>query len=164
MFTANAQRINAIFREISPDVDARVIQVDPGSVQSVFAVRECIERGEVVAILGDRVEVGDRGRASRVPFFGDGVDLPQAPFLLGALLGCPVVLMLALRAGNGRYEVFAEPLAEGVRASRAERDKLVSELLTAYASRLEHYCKRAPLQWFNFFDYWGDASRGKVTG
>ncbi len=40
MFTANAERINALFRELSPDVDTRVIEVDPASVDSVFAIRE----------------------------------------------------------------------------------------------------------------------------
>jgi predicted LPLAT superfamily acyltransferase len=23
-----------------------------------------------------------------------------------------------------------------------------------YACRLEHFCLRAPLQWFNFYDFW----------
>ena len=38
-----------------------------------------------------------------------------------------------------------------------ELKKQLRELAAAYAGRLEHYCLTAPLQWFNFFDYWGDA-------
>lgn len=157
MFTQHAQRINRIFRELSPGAEARVIAVDPSSVQSVFEIRECLARGEVVAILGDRVEVGDRGRTCRVPLLGDPVELPQAPFLLAQLLGCSVLLMLALRVDADRYEVFTEKLADPVPLPRSERDKRVAELLAAYAGRLEHYCLKAPHQWFNFFDYWGDA-------
>jgi len=157
MFTAHAQRINRIFRELSPDAGARVIAVEPGSVHSVFEIRACLARGEVVAILGDRVEAGDRGRTSRVPFLGDPVELPQAPFLLADLLGYPVFLMLALRIRTGRYTVHTEKLADRVRLPQNAREKGASELLTTYAARLENYCLEAPYQWFNFFDYWGDA-------
>jgi predicted LPLAT superfamily acyltransferase len=159
MYTEHAQRINRIFRELAPEVAERVIAVDPTSVHSVFEVRERLARGEVVALLGDRVEPGDRGRVSRVSFLGDPVDLPQAPFLLAHLLGCPVLLMIALRAGDRRYEVFTEKLCDRVRLSRRDRDKQLGELLTAYAGRLEHWCLEAPHQWFNFYDYWGDAER-----
>jgi len=157
MFTANATRINAILGELSPEVEARVIRVSPDSVQAVFEVRRCLERGELVAILADRVEPTDRGRTSRVGFLDGEVELPQAPVLLAHLLGCPLFLMVGLRRGAGRYEVFAESLAERVRLPRRDREASVAALLGAYAARLEQYCIRYPLQWFNYFDYWGEA-------
>lgn len=156
MFTTHAQRINRIFQELSPDATARVIAVEPGSVHSVFEIRACLERGEVVAILGDRVEPGDRGRTTRVSFLGDPIDLPQAPFLLAHLLGYPVLLMLALRTGTNRYTVHTEELANRVSLPRTGREEVLSGLLTRYAARLEDYCLEHPYQWFNFFDYWGD--------
>lgn len=159
MFTANAERINTLFRELSPDMDARVIRVDPESIDSVFAIRECLRRGELVAILGDRIEPGDQNRAVRIPLLGDEVELSQAPVLLAALLGCPLLMILAFRERSGRYSVFAEKLADRVGLPRAEREKGVAELLTRYAERLEFYCKRYPFQWFNFFDYWQDEAR-----
>jgi predicted LPLAT superfamily acyltransferase len=158
MFTANAPRINAILGELSPDVEARVIRVAPDSVQAVFEVRRCLERGEIVAILADRVEPTDRGRTSRVRFLGGSVELPQAPVLLANLLGCPLFLMLGLRRGPGRYEVFAEELAGRVQLPRERRAEGVGALLSGYAARLEQHCIRNPLQWFNFFDYWGEDS------
>jgi len=162
MFTVNAQRINQIFRELSPEVETHVIHVDPGSVESVFEVRRCLARGEHVAILGDRIEPGDRHRSSRVPFLGGEIELPQAPFLLASLLGCPVLLVVALRRGPQRYQIFTEQLAERVQLPRRGREAAVRELLTTYAARLEHHCQRAPYEWFNFYDYWGDdpLSRG----
>jgi len=159
MFTANAERINTLFRELSPDMDARVIRVDPTSVESVFEIRECLRRGELVAILGDRVEPGEQSRAVRIPLLGDPVELSQAPYLLAALLGCPVLMILAFRERSRSYAVFAEVLAERVRSPRGEREQGANEVLARYAARLEHYCKRYPLQWFNFFDYWQDEAR-----
>lgn len=156
MFTANAQRINQVFREVAPEVEEFVIHVDPGSVQSVFTIRERLRRGEHVAILGDRIEVGDRDRAMRVPLLGGEVPLPQAPILLAGLLGCPLVTVVALREGPCRYEVFVDVLADRVRLPRRGRDEAVAALLAEYAGRLEHHCLRRPYQWFNFFDYWED--------
>ncbi|HEY5657218.1 MAG TPA: hypothetical protein VIY27_05470 [Myxococcota bacterium] len=160
MFTAHAQRINTIFRELSPGVDLNVIEVDPASARTALEIRERVECGELVAILADRVEPGDRGRTSQVPFLGGMIELPRAPFLLAGILGCPVLLMLAFRTGWGRYAMFTEKLTDGMQLSRREREKGATELLTAYAGRLEHYCTAYPYQWFNFYDYWGDeASR-----
>lgn len=159
MFTDNAEQINTLFRELSPDMDARVIRVDPASIESVFEIRACLRRGELVAILGDRIEPGDQNRSARIPLFGDSVKLPLAPYMLAALLDCPVLMILAFREGPGRYSVFAEKLADRIRLPRSEREKIVAELAASYAARLEHYCARYPFQWFNFFDYWEDGAR-----
>ena len=154
MFTTNAPRINAIFRELSPDAQMRVISVGPDSFGTVLRIRGCIARGEIVAMLGDRTEPGHVGRAIRVPFLGDEVEIPQAPYLLAGLLGCPLFFMVALRSGPGRYRVFAEVLAERVELPRGEREKRIRELALGYVQRLEHYCTAAPYEWFNFYDYW----------
>jgi predicted LPLAT superfamily acyltransferase len=156
MFTANAQRINQVFREVAPEIEARVISVDPSSVHSVFTIRERLRRGEHVAILADRIEVGDRDRALGVPLLGGVAELPQAPILLAGLLGCPLVSAVALRDGPGRYQVHVDVLAERVRLPRQGREQAVAELLTSYARHLERYCLLRPYQWFNFFDYWRD--------
>jgi predicted LPLAT superfamily acyltransferase len=155
MYTRHAERINAIFRQLSPDAVLRVIQVERETMGTVLQIRACIERGELVAMLGDRVEPADRGRTCGVTLLGGRIEIPTAPYLLAALLGCPLFFMVALRegggSGGGRYRVFAEVLAERVEAGRGEREKRIAELAAAYAGRLEHHTLRAPYQWFNFF-------------
>jgi predicted LPLAT superfamily acyltransferase len=156
MFTGIAPRINAILRELAPKAQIRVIEPDPRSFDTLLQIRQCIERGELVAMLGDRVEPGDRGRSCSVSFLGDPVEIPEAPYLMAGLLGCPLVFMVALRSGAGRYRVFAEILSERVELPSGEREKGVRELAAAYAGRLERYCLQAPYQWFNFFDFWNE--------
>jgi len=154
MYTRNAPRINAIIEELSPKARVRVLESGSGPVDTALRIRNCIARGELVAMLGDRVEPGDRTRTCQVPLLGDPVELPEAPYLMAGLIGCPLFFMVALRAGPGRYRVFAEVLAESVDLPHDERDKRTRELAAAYAGRLEHYCMLAPYQWFNFFDFW----------
>lgn len=157
MFTANAERLNSVLRELAPEIEDRVISVDPSSVHSVFAIRERLRRGEHIAILADRIEIGARDRALAIPLLGGSVELPQAPILLAGLLGCPLVSIIALREGPARYRVELDLLAERVRLPRQGHTEAVAALLTSYARRLEHHCLASPYQWFNFFDYWGDA-------
>jgi predicted LPLAT superfamily acyltransferase len=158
MFTRNAPLINSFFKQLSTETEVRVIQADATTFDSVLRIRSCIERGELVAMLGDRVEPTDHGRTCRVSLLGGSVDVPAAPYLLAGLLGCPLFFMVALRERDGSYRVVAEVLAEKVAWERGERQQQVQELAAAYAGRVEHYCSVQPFQWFNFFDYWDDGA------
>lgn len=157
MYTRHAPRINRFFRELRPDVEVRVLDVSAGASSAALAIRERVARGELVAVLADRVEAGARGRSVRVRLLGGELDLPQFPFLLAALLGCPLAFMVALREGPGRYCVFTELLADRVELPREGREERVRALAQDYARRLERYVLRAPYQWFNFYDPWEDA-------
>ena len=87
-------------------------------------------------------------------FLGGTARLPQGPFRLAALLGCPVVTMIALRAGPRRYRVEMRPLAQRIELPRSGREAELTRHAQAFADQLAAACRRAPLQWFNFFDYW----------
>ena len=161
MFTANAQRINQVLAALDPDSEVRLIEVDPSSVSSAFALRRCVERGEFVAVLGDRVRQGGRSRVSRASFLGRPACFPQGPFLMAMILGLPTLLTLALKTGPRRYDVYLETLAGGEAVPARERGKVLQERVEAFAARVQHYCTLAPFQWFNFYDFWaeqGDAS------
>jgi predicted LPLAT superfamily acyltransferase len=76
---------------------------------------------------------------------------------MAAALRQRVLFMAGLYRGGNRYDVRFEELAdftdlEGL--SRAERDARVRAAVERYASRLEHYCRDAPDNWFNFHDFW----------
>ena len=39
------------------------------------------------------------------------------------------------------------------------RDEAIGRYVAEYAARLEYYCREAPLQWFNFYDFWHEPVR-----
>ena len=41
------------------------------------------------------------------------------------------------------------------------RDQALAALAAEYARRLEYFCRRAPFQWYNFYDFWQLSSDGK---
>jgi predicted LPLAT superfamily acyltransferase len=159
MFSRHVARVTSFFDRLHPEGRLRVIQMDPGSTRSVFEIKACIDRGEFVGILGDRVGPGEHARVASASFLGRPARFPLGPFLLAGLLGCPVLLSLCLRTGDARYETVVKLLSSGGSVPHAEREERARELLEAYARSLEEACCRAPRQWFNFYDFW-DASAG----
>src|SRR5665213_250589 len=66
----------------------------------------------------------------------------------------PIVLMCALYRGGRRYDVHFERLTDWSNASPDGRSHAAQQALAAYVKRLEHYCRAAPYNWFNFYDFW----------
>jgi len=153
VYGGNAETINGFLSALNPTHDLAMIHVRSESPGAALEIRAAIERGEFVAIMGDRVHISGRGTHS-VSFLGAAARFSEGPFQLAALIGCPVMLATALRVGDSAYEVHSEPLYAGGRVPRAERAKIVHEMIEAYARSLERLCLRAPYQWFNFFDFW----------
>jgi predicted LPLAT superfamily acyltransferase len=159
MYTQHAARINALFERLGAAsgeraARVRVLTVRPNSFEHVLEARACIARGEVVAILADRMPPSDRARVCRVKFLGGVAAIPEGPFRLAAVLGAPIVFMVALRSGPSAYEVDVEALGDGAALPRARRAASLQALCQSYADKLEAHCLRAPLQWFNFHDFW----------
>jgi predicted LPLAT superfamily acyltransferase len=154
IFTANAVRINAFFERMHPNLKLRMIPFQPGSIQWVFDLKAVIERGEFAGVLGDRVFESERERSVPVTFLGRRAHFPLGPFLLQAVLGCPMILTGCFRTGPGRYRAVAIPFATAGVIPRGDRRKYAEELAQRYAHQLEQWCLRAPYQWFNFFDFW----------
>jgi predicted LPLAT superfamily acyltransferase len=148
----NAQRMQAVLDQLDPALNTRFISVGDGGLDFVLTIRECIERGEMVAILADRV--GPDARATEALFFGAPAQFASGPFILAAALGCPVYLTFGLYRGDNRYDLYCEPFLEKIELPRKHRQGALSEVVSKFAARLEHYVRIAPYNWFNFYDFW----------
>jgi predicted LPLAT superfamily acyltransferase len=142
----------------SPDFPVNLIHVTEVGPATSMALKDKVDRGELLVIVGDRTPPGGNGRTCTVDFLGAPARFAQGPFILAALLECPVYLFFCLKEGDG-YRIHLERFAERVVLPRAEREARLRQLVQQYAARLEAYCLRAPYQWFNFYDYWHDYAR-----
>jgi len=157
MFTVHAERINRFFEQLDPKSRVRVLSLEPGSLRTAFDIKACLDRGELVGILADRVPVGSAETPVLLDFLGREMPFPLSPFRLACMLGCPVFLSLCLRKGDAHYETLVRPLGGGAKIQRRERDDAAVELARAYVQGLEDACVRHPYQWFNFYDAWEGA-------
>ncbi len=146
----NARKLNAALAAINPA--AKVDAVALGSLEAMLRVRDLLEDGAFVGMLGDRTPAGEREMA--VSFLGGVAKFPLGPMRAAALLNRQAILMLGLYLGGNRYRVVFEQIADFAAVGRREREVAVQEAVRRYARRLEEYCRRYPYNWFNFYRFW----------
>jgi predicted LPLAT superfamily acyltransferase len=168
MFEDNARLIGATLAAVAPKATLKTIAL--GHAESMLELRRWLDSGGVAGILADRTLPGPhaatatapahaaRSRLTRLPFLGHAAPFSDGPFRLAALLRRPVVFMAGLYLGANRYQIrlveiddFSVPAAPGVSA-----DARIARALQRYVETLEGLCIEAPLNWFNFFDFWAD--------
>ncbi len=154
VYAANAARFVAEMQRANPSFGVDLIYVEHMGVDTAIALRNMIEGGDVVVIVGDRTPVDPSSATVSVPFLGAPAPFAIGPWVLGHVLECPVLLLHCLRQPDGRYHLELEPFRERIRLPRATRDAALRELVTDYAQRLEAHVVRAPLQWGNLYDFW----------
>ena len=102
-------------------------------------------------------------RAVQVQFMGGTVEFPEGPWTLAAALGVPVILGFGLYCGGHRYEAHFELFSERIITARATRQADIQAQAQRYAERMEYYARRAPFNWFNFYDYWLEDRTGSPS-
>ena len=150
MYEENARKINAALEAINPAATADIIAL--GRMDSMIEARDKLDHGYLVGMLADR-GLGDDATVD-YEFLGKMAPFPVGPFRMAALLRRPVFFMAGLYLGGNRYQIHFEPLADFSETPRAERDAAMRAAQQRYAERLSHFCRLAPYNWFNFFDFW----------
>jgi len=151
MYEENAQKLNTVIASFGGHSRMKVIPI--GTVDSLIRAKDRLEQGEWVGILGDRVVANDR--LIRVPFLGSEAAFPAGPFLVASALKVPVVLFACLYLGGNQYKEHFELFAEEIVLDRRNREADLEKWVRRYAERLEYFCRLAPYNWFNFYDFWG---------
>ena len=150
MYKENAAKLNATLAAINPAAMEDIIPL--GRVESMLEVRDKLDAGYVVGMLVDRSLGGDA--MQEADFLGQPARFPVGPWRMAALLRRPVFCMTGRYLGGNRYQIHFEPLADFSHLARHERDAAIAVAIRAYADCLTRYCRLAPYNWFNFFDFW----------
>ena len=154
MYEENARNLNQMLSAINPSAQQDVIGL--GKLDAMLKINEHLDRGGLVGMLGDRTFGKDA--LQTVTLLGSPAHLPVGPFRMAAILRRPVFFMTGLYLGKNRYEIHFEKLADFSQIQTGQRQAEMLRAMTRYAELLERYCRRAPYNWFNFFDFWKSAS------
>ena len=154
MHEDNAKKINAMLAAINPEAVQDIIGL--GHIDSMLKVRERLDAGGVVGMLVDRTPGNDT--LYPVQILDAAAHLPVGPFRMAALLRRPVVFMTGLYLGGNRYAIHFDTLADFSGVARGQRDAALQTAINRYAALLDQYCRKAPYNWFNFFDFWQPAA------
>lgn len=159
VYTHHARRFAEALESAHAGFRQNLMEVSDFGPQTAIAMRERIERGEILVIVGDRTPPADNGRWAKVSFLGHEAPFPLGPVILAHLLECQVFLFFCLKQGDG-YRACLEPFAERIVLPPRQRAEVIDVCIRRYAACLERHCVEAPMQWFNFFDFWHEPVRG----
>ena len=156
MYPDNARKIHSVLQAVAPDFKLAIIAI--GNAGSTLAIRDALDSGHLVGLLGDRFLNADKARSPGIllPFLGVPALFSDGPLRLAMLLKRRVIFMVGLFLGGRRYDVRFETLADfrDPPAEPAAREAMIRQALIGYVARLESLCREAPHNWFNFHDYW----------
>jgi predicted LPLAT superfamily acyltransferase len=150
MYEDNARKTNQVLNAINPNLVMDIIGL--GRPGSMLAVRRRLEEGHLVGILADR-SLDSENRVA-LPFFGELARFPVGPFRLAAILRQPVVFMTGLYRGGDRYDVRFELIVEPEPAAGLTMEQTIETTMRRYVALLEKFCRSAPYNWFNFYEFW----------
>jgi predicted LPLAT superfamily acyltransferase len=150
MYEENARKLNAVLKAINPDLTQQIIAL--GKIDSMLKVEQALQRGEFIGILADRgLEQGGAGVSC--DFLGEPAMFPNGPLRMAYMLKCPVLLMVGAYRGGNRYDLYFEELVD-MAGTELPRNEMIKQAQQRYVARIEHYCREAPYNWFNFYDFW----------
>jgi len=159
--TKHAEKFNRLLGSVERrGANIELIQVTDLNPAVAIRLQDKLQNGEFLVMVGDRTPVSG-GRTVSAQFLGAEADFPQGPYLLASLLQCPVYTLLSYPL-EGQYHIHLEPFAESIQVPhrQPQRAAMLQELAQRFASHLEYHCRRAPLQWFNFFPFWDRHAAG----
>jgi predicted LPLAT superfamily acyltransferase len=111
----------------------------------IFEINAALARNELVCFTGDRYFEGVKSLSEKL--LGEEAHFPAGPFLIASRLQVPVVFVYVMKEPNLHYHLYT-------RASQSKhRDE--KGLLKEYIASIEMMIEKYPLQWFNYFDFWG---------
>jgi len=149
----HAQKFNRLLKQTSDNSQLNLIQVTEITAATSMLLKDKIEGGELVIIAADRSLPGSRQHVTKVNFLGGEALMPQGPFILAGLLKCPIYTVFCLKQ-QGKHVIYFDHFSDMLNFPRKTREQAIQQITQRYAERLQAYCLKEPLQWFNFFDFW----------
>jgi predicted LPLAT superfamily acyltransferase len=153
-------RFNRLMAEIDPRSRSHLVSAAEMGPDTVIGLKSGVEAGGVLVISGDRVAASNRDFKASIPFLGEAASFPLGPFVLADLMSAPVFVIHALRDPgrdqDAKYKFHVKRLRSAGGGSRRDRGERALALAIEFAKELEALCIEHPLQWYNFYDFWGD--------
>ena len=115
----------------------------------LFAIKNALDNGEVVAILCDRLFGSPKKKT--LDFLGHPADFPIGPFRLAAQMDVPVLSLAVMKEKGLRYTCHSTLLNVSPDVSINQKCDMLME---QYVKSLEDILRQYPEQWFNMYDFW----------
>lgn len=161
IYDQHAANFATLVGDLAPDSRMNLIQVTDLDLDLALRLKERVDSGEWLLIAGDRVPVGTSDNVGAATFFDEQANFPIGPYVLATLLRCPVYLLHCFREKK-QYQLSIELFADEILPSRQNKRRNYDREVQKFATALERRVLHDPLQWFNFYDFWGEQDTSQM--
>lgn len=117
----------------------------------VVKMMQALSEGQIVSIMGDRSYQSDQ---VEVTLLGEKAYLPYSAFRIAAGARSPVAVLFSAKVNQFSYEVEIAKVIEPKMSRRGTTAERWGPSVQEYASALEGFCNRYPLQYYIFENIW----------
>lgn len=111
----------------------------------IFGFNKALSENEFICMTGDRYV--DGSKFLEIDFLGESARFPAGPFLIGSKLKVPVLFVYVMKESAFHYHLYAREAEVDYKNERI--------VLESYRDNITSMIEKYPLQWFNYFDFWG---------
>lgn len=143
------------FLQMIDKVSGRKIQriyVDEIDIGRLLELREILESGGHIGIMGDRVALNNK-RNVVMDFLGKPCYFPLGAFIIAQLLEAKISAMWCEKI-DGKYRVEFESLGDTTKYKGRDKIANLKPLMQKYVDSLQSHALNNPTQWFSFYDFW----------
>ena len=117
-----------------------VEDIDIGIASEMF---DYLNNGDLVMMAGDRISATNPDKTISVNILGQNCELPMGVFRFAKSMSHPVFAVVLLNIGHEKYKLFVKKLD----------DTNANNMANEFAVFLERAILSAPVQWFNFYNF-----------
>lgn len=149
-YDENTRKFSEIINEISGE-KVRVMLVNELDVSAMLELKNIVESGVHIGIMGDRIPIsGDKFIS--LDFLTKPAKFNYGPYLLAGILGVKISSIWCQKIRD-KFHIELVDIADEIKLSR-DKISSVEPYLRRYVCELERRCVQTPQQWFNFYDFW----------
>jgi len=150
MLEAEHEKIKSMLDEVMTKKSMNIIPIKD-DFSYLFLIKEALQRGEIVALHGDRFMEGSKTMTKI--FLKRKAKFPEGPFYLSLKYKKPVIFVSAVKETNQHYHFFATKPHYDANTNLTKEER-INHLLDLYISELEKTLEYYPEQWFNYYYFW----------
>ncbi|WP_191337679.1 hypothetical protein [Helicobacter pullorum] len=164
VYKKNSSQFLELISKISKNV-LPMICIDDLDFNAIVELEKIIESGGHIGIMGDRVALSNTKNV-KVDFLGKPCYFPVGAYFIAGILQARINILWCERI-QGQYHVELEKVLTGNKEDNVllGKDKIASimPLVEYYVKSLEKHIVVNPHLWFNFYDYWGQNAKTKIS-
>ncbi len=149
MYDAEYESIKNYLQSVTGKRKANIITISD-DMSHIYQILEALDKNELICMHADRM-MNRTQRKIPQPFLDEDAFFPYNIFRMIVTFGVPVSFVYAFREPGFHYHFFA---TESV-IYNGKQDVALDEISRNYVSELEKKVKQYPLQWFNYYNFWG---------